>query len=341
MAWGSTQEAAALFSVIHLFPNSQLEEVGLCWVDPASHIPPSWGFLPEDLPPLGASPDGLIRHKPMAPPPPPLAITSHPVLAASEGAADSAHGSQHSSNLQGQAQSGTAAAQMPGTARTETCLNPLPASQSAKAQHAQHAQSQQPQHAQQPQVQATQVYAPSLSELEVLLAKLDVRSKNPYSITLQSASSLNLTAQTHAALLALKPQPDVLSTSTSATSATPLSASAVPFASTTRLQESATAKRSNGVSSAVASSTHGGEDVANPTPSEQGGCQEGWLEAVEIKNVCPFRETRNVSSSGKSRRLYRLSDPGPYSRVCHHVQIPKYYTTSMCHEYDTMLRTHF
>lgn len=306
MAWGSTQEAAALFSVIHLFPNSQLQEVGLCWVDPASHIPPSWGFLPEDLPPLGASPDGLIRHKSTAPPPPPppLATTSHRVLAAPEGVADSAHGSQHSLNLLAQAHSGNAAAQAPWTAPIQSCLNHLPASQAARAQHAQ-----------QPQVQAAPVCAPSISELEVLLAKLDVSSKNAHSRTVQSASSLNSTVQTHAALPALKPQPHVSLTSASASGATPLSASAVAFAPTTRLQEAVMAERSNGLSTAVGSSRHAGEAVTNATPPEQGRCEEGWLEAVEIKNVCPFREARNVSSRAKSRRLYRLSDPGPYSRV--------------------------
>jgi len=71
---GKQQEASALFSVMHLFPDSQLEEVGLCWVDPASQIPAEWGFQAGDLPPLGASPDGLIRHRATAPLPPPTAL---------------------------------------------------------------------------------------------------------------------------------------------------------------------------------------------------------------------------------------------------------------------------
>ncbi|KAL0048901.1 hypothetical protein WJX82_001954 [Trebouxia sp. C0006] len=62
MAWGSTQEASALFSVMHLFPDSQLEEVGLCWVDPTSQIPAEWGFQAGDLPPLGAEVREVASH---------------------------------------------------------------------------------------------------------------------------------------------------------------------------------------------------------------------------------------------------------------------------------------
>lgn len=44
-----------------LFPLCRLVEVGLCRLD-ASDLPPDWGFAPGSLPPLGASPDALIRH---------------------------------------------------------------------------------------------------------------------------------------------------------------------------------------------------------------------------------------------------------------------------------------
>ena len=74
MAWGSAQEASALFSLMHLYPTSQLEEVGLCWVDPRQQIPASWGIAIDDLPPLGASPDGLIRHRANTAPPPPTEL---------------------------------------------------------------------------------------------------------------------------------------------------------------------------------------------------------------------------------------------------------------------------
>lgn len=35
--------------------------MGLCWLD-TSTLPPEWGFEPGSLPPLGASPDGLLLH---------------------------------------------------------------------------------------------------------------------------------------------------------------------------------------------------------------------------------------------------------------------------------------
>jgi hypothetical protein len=61
MSWGSAQEASSLFSLISIFPGSQLREVGLCALD-ASDLPSDWGFEPGSLPPMGASPDGMIRH---------------------------------------------------------------------------------------------------------------------------------------------------------------------------------------------------------------------------------------------------------------------------------------
>ena len=61
MSWGSAQEAATLYSLMAAFPQSSVEEVGLCWLE-SSHLPPEWGFLPGSLPPMGASPDAVIRH---------------------------------------------------------------------------------------------------------------------------------------------------------------------------------------------------------------------------------------------------------------------------------------
>lgn len=66
MAWGSAQEPASLYSLLAAFPDSQLGEVGLCWLDPQD-LPPDWGFSRYNLPFLGASPDGLLRH-PLSPP---------------------------------------------------------------------------------------------------------------------------------------------------------------------------------------------------------------------------------------------------------------------------------
>ena len=63
---------------MHLFPNSQLEEVGLCWVNPKTQIPSDWGIQTEDLPPMGASPDGLIRHRVSSPRLPSPAQSSAP-----------------------------------------------------------------------------------------------------------------------------------------------------------------------------------------------------------------------------------------------------------------------
>ncbi|PRW39169.1 Restriction endonuclease type II-like [Chlorella sorokiniana] len=61
-SWGSAQEAAALLQVAGAFPASQLAEVGLCRLQPEL-LPASWGFGPGSLPPIGASPDALIRHR--------------------------------------------------------------------------------------------------------------------------------------------------------------------------------------------------------------------------------------------------------------------------------------
>lgn len=61
-SWGTVQEPASLLQVAGAFPSSQLVEVGLCRLSPAS-LPVDWGFGPGSLPPIGASPDALIRHR--------------------------------------------------------------------------------------------------------------------------------------------------------------------------------------------------------------------------------------------------------------------------------------
>lgn len=317
MAWGSTQEAAALFSVIHLFPNSQLQEVGLCWVDPKSQIPTSWGFQSGSLPPLGASPDGLIRHRAVAPAPA-SAERSHSVPNDSSGQTSSPDSRQ--SLDQTQAQSRNTAVQQPlmGLRPTHNSAEPLstsftPVSKPATVQRAQP-----------PSVQPRD---PALAEFEVLLAKLELSSKNLASNPVHNPSSSSTTPQTHHTQPAPQLQPDVSSTSAAA--------AAAPLPSTTQPQELVMARHSaqssaaapavtaHAHSSGAACSAHSedagnaysSEAADNAAPPEQEGCLEEWLEAVEIKNVCPFREARDVSSNGKSRRLYRLSDPGPYSRV--------------------------
>ena len=63
-SWGSTQEAGALYGLMgHLPSSSQLEEIGLCYLDPGSPALAGMGFAAGTLPPLGASPDGFLRHE--------------------------------------------------------------------------------------------------------------------------------------------------------------------------------------------------------------------------------------------------------------------------------------
>lgn len=57
MAWGSAQEASTLTSLMTFYEQSTVHEAGLCMLD-ASKIPKEWNVGP--LPPVGASPDGLI-----------------------------------------------------------------------------------------------------------------------------------------------------------------------------------------------------------------------------------------------------------------------------------------
>eukprot|EP00887_Chlorella_sp_A99_P000528 scaffold17.g528.t1 len=61
-AWGNAQEATALRAVQGIFPLAGLVEVGLCRIEP-ERLEQEWGFTPGSLPPLGASPDALLRHK--------------------------------------------------------------------------------------------------------------------------------------------------------------------------------------------------------------------------------------------------------------------------------------
>ena len=51
-------------------------QVGLCLLDPAADLPPEWGFGRGDLPPIGASPDAMLRHAGEAFAPFPYAITA-------------------------------------------------------------------------------------------------------------------------------------------------------------------------------------------------------------------------------------------------------------------------
>jgi len=61
MAWGTAQEGATLWALMHALPQSKLLEAGLFCVDQA-RLPRAWGFKPGELPPMGASPDGLLFH---------------------------------------------------------------------------------------------------------------------------------------------------------------------------------------------------------------------------------------------------------------------------------------
>ena len=66
--WGSVQEATALWELMHAVPQGRLEEIGLCRVAPAV-LRDQYGFADGTLPPMGASPDGLIRQRQPLPQP--------------------------------------------------------------------------------------------------------------------------------------------------------------------------------------------------------------------------------------------------------------------------------
>ena len=59
-AWGTAQEPAALFALLHHFRESHLLECGLCPILPAS-LPAGWNVAGPECPPLGASPDGILQ----------------------------------------------------------------------------------------------------------------------------------------------------------------------------------------------------------------------------------------------------------------------------------------
>ena len=86
-SWGSTQEAGALYGLMgHLPSSSQLEEIGLCYLDPDSPALAGMGFAAGTLPPLGASPDGFLRHQAVSvpisgPEPDQLPLPSGPLMA--------------------------------------------------------------------------------------------------------------------------------------------------------------------------------------------------------------------------------------------------------------------
>ncbi|KAA6424952.1 MAG: hypothetical protein FRX49_05126 [Trebouxia sp. A1-2] len=267
MAWGSTQEASALFSVMHLFPDSQLEEVGLCWVDPTSQIPAEWGFQAGDLPPLGASPDGIIRHSATAPPPPPMALHK-----------------PHQSLLQSQTANQAPSPAVGSAAQLDPPqISPTSQATWGSASHTSIAQASSTEPAQK------QDNGTVLSEFETLLAKLQISSNHLSSKHTHTKPYSTATVESADRLAAALPN---MAPSASATIA----------------------------ASCTASSGSAFNNAANATPSQSEEHQQEWLEAVEIKNVCPFREVREVANNGKAKRLYRLSDSGPYSRVpCHFV----------------------
>ena len=64
--WGNTQESTALYELMHALPEGSLEEVGLCMADPYT-LEARYGFGPGRLPPIGASPDGLMRQRHASP----------------------------------------------------------------------------------------------------------------------------------------------------------------------------------------------------------------------------------------------------------------------------------
>jgi len=65
--WGKVQEAASIYVLMKLFPDSLVCEIGMCRLDTninsnIAELLKRWGFQDGDLPPLGASPDAMIEH---------------------------------------------------------------------------------------------------------------------------------------------------------------------------------------------------------------------------------------------------------------------------------------
>ena len=317
--------------------------MGLCWVDPKSQIPKSWGFKAEDLPPLGASPDGLIRHNTGAQSPP-SAAAALPVHSGSLGQSTvPAKVRQQSPEQSSPARVGNVAAQTASAGVVTSSSGSMPQLQSRNAQQPQSA-------TQQPVAHTMQAKDSSLSDFEVLLAKLEVSSKKLINTSAQCNSFSRLATQSYPPRAAAVAQSHVSSDAAAPSS----SASAVPLAPIPQPQRFASSASSviattagthgsisfshgtppqvvvqeqpqslvntatsGSLSAAPAASRdiHGANEASQATSSAEEGCTGGWLEAVEIKNVCPFREVRDMTGNGKSRRLFRLSDPGPYSRV--------------------------
>ena len=80
---------------------------------------------------------------------------------------------------------------------------------------------------------------------------------------------------------------------------------------------SAAAAASDAAPAPSPAGTHSAAQISHGSPSEAEERQKECLEAVEVKNVCPFREDRDFGSNGKVKRMFRVSDPGPYSTVNH------------------------
>ena len=66
--WGSVQEASALHALLGLLGpgGPAMEEAGLFWLEPAP-LEAAYGLPPGSLPPMGASPDALLRHEALPP----------------------------------------------------------------------------------------------------------------------------------------------------------------------------------------------------------------------------------------------------------------------------------
>ena len=112
-AWGQTQEASALHALLPLLEpgGARLEEAGLFWLEPAE-LEAAYGLPPGSLPPLGASPDALLRRATSPPPQAPTACG--PAAPAAVAAADSGPVSSMRANAAPASQSAQAC--MPGPA---------------------------------------------------------------------------------------------------------------------------------------------------------------------------------------------------------------------------------
>jgi len=111
-AWGQTQEAAALHALLPLLEpgGARLEEAGLFWLEPAE-LEAAYGLPPGSLPPLGASPDALLRRSPSPSPQAPSACG--PAAPAAVAAADSGFVSSVRANAAPASQSAQACAPGP------------------------------------------------------------------------------------------------------------------------------------------------------------------------------------------------------------------------------------